>query len=49
MYMYEYFNVQSVDILVQTKAALLFWFIGDFRCGVLSFMLILVIYKYKNR
>ena len=31
------------------KAALLFWFFGDFRCGVLLFMIILVIYKYKNR
>ena len=28
------------------KAALLFWFFGDFRCGVLLFMAILVIYKY---
>ena len=25
------------------KAALLFWFFGDFRCGVLLFMIILVI------
>ena len=31
------------------KAALLFWFFGDFRCGMLLFMVILVIYKYKNR
>ena len=31
------------------KAALLFWFFGDFRCGVLLFMVIHVIYKYKNR
>ena len=30
------------------KAALLVWFFGDFRCGVLLFMVILVIYKYKN-
>ena len=29
------------------KAALLFWFFGDFRCGVVLFMAILVIYKYK--
>ena len=28
------------------KAALLFWFFGDFRCGVLFFMVTLVIYKY---
>ena len=31
------------------KAALLFRFFGDFRCGALSFVVILVIYKYKNR
>ena len=29
--------------------ALLFWFFGDFRCGALLFMVIHVIYKYKNR
>ena len=28
---------------------LLFWFFGDFRCGALLFMVIHVIYKYKNR
>ena len=31
------------------KAALLFWFFGDFRCGALLFTVIHVIYKYKNR
>ena len=31
------------------KAALLFWFFGDFRCGAWLFMVIVVIYKYKNR
>ena len=31
------------------KAALLFWFFGDFRCGVLLFMVVFVIHKYKNR
>ena len=31
------------------KVALLFWLFSDFRCGVLLFMVILVIYKYKNR
>ena len=31
------------------KAALLFWFFGNFRCGALLFMVIHVIYKYKNR
>ena len=29
----------------RSKAALLFWFFGDFRCGTLLFMVILVIYK----
>ena len=33
----------------RAKAALLFWFFGDFRYGVLLFMVILVLYKYKNR
>ena len=31
------------------KAALLVWVFGDLRCGVLLYMIILVIYKYKNR
>ena len=31
------------------KAALLFWFFRDFRCGVSLLIVILVIYKYKNR
>ena len=31
------------------KVALLFWFFGDFRCSVLLFMVILGIYKYKNK
>ena len=31
------------------KAALLFWFLSDFRGGVPLFIVILVIYKYKNR
>ena len=31
------------------KAALLFCFFDDFRCGALLFMVIHVIYKYKNR
>ena len=31
------------------KAALLLWFFDDFRCGALLFMVILLIYKYKNR
>ena len=31
------------------KAPLLFWFFGDFRCGVSLFIVIRVIYKYENR
>ena len=31
------------------KAALLFWLVDDFRCGVLLFMVTLVINKYKYR
>ena len=30
------------------KAALLFWLFGNFRCGVSLFIVILVIYKYRN-
>ena len=30
------------------KAALLFWFFGDFRCGVLLSMVIHFIYECKN-
>ena len=30
------------------KAALLFWFFGDFRCRVPLFVVILAIYKYKK-
>ena len=31
------------------KAALLFSFFGGFRCGVPLFIVMLVVYKYKNR
>ena len=38
------------DVLAgRPKAALLLWFFGDFRCGALLFVVIYVIYKYKNR
>ena len=30
------------------NAALLLWLFSDFRCGVPLFMVILVIYNYKN-
>ena len=36
-------------IVGRLKAALLFWFFSDCRCGVPLFIVILVIYKYKNR
>ena len=38
-----------IFIAGRPKTALLFWFFGDFRCGALLFMVIHVIYKYKNR
>ena len=38
-----------IFIASRPKAALLFWFFGDFRCGALLIMVIHVIYKYKNR
>ena len=37
-----------IFIAGRPKVALLFWFFGDFRCGALLFMVIRVIYKYKN-
>ena len=39
----------ALIIAGRLKAALQFWFVGDFRCGALLFMVIHVIYKYKNR
>ena len=38
-----------IFIAGRPKAALLFWFFGDFRCVALLFMVIYVIYKYKNK
>ena len=38
-----------IFIAGRPKAALLFWFFGDFRCGALLFMVLHVIYKYKNK
>ena len=38
-----------IFIVGRPKAALLFWFFGDFGCGALLFMVVRVIYKYKNR
>ena len=38
-----------VFVAGRSGAALLFWFFGDFGCGALLFVVIHVIYKYKNR
>ena len=38
-----------IFIAGRPKAALPFWFFGDFRCGALLFMVIHGIYKYKNK
>ena len=38
-----------VFIAGRPRAALLFWFFGDFRCGALLFVVVHVIYKYENR
>ena len=43
------FKPPVIFIAGRPKAALLFWFFGDFRCGALLFMVIHDIYKYKNR
>ena len=37
-------ELHSNFIAGRPKAALLFWFFGDFRCDVLLYMVILVIY-----
>ena len=50
-------NFCKLDILsnniiflgIQNIFYMYLWFFGDFRCGVLLFMAILVIYKYENR
>ena len=36
-----------IFIAGRPKAALLFWFFGDFRCGALLFVVIHVIYNIK--
>ena len=41
--------IYSDFIAGRPKAALLFWFFGDFRCGVSLFIVIRIIYKYRNR
>ena len=44
----NYLKPPSNFIAGRPKVALLFWFFGDFRCGVPLIIDILVIYKYKN-
>ena len=46
---YDFSSPPVIFIAGRPKAALLFWFFGDFRCGALLFMVIHVIYKYKNK
>ena len=43
------FRHPSNFIADRPKAALLYWLLCDFRCGVLLFFVILVLYKYRNR
>ena len=45
----NYFKPPCNFIAGRPKAALLFLFFGDFRCGVPLFIVIHVIYKYKNK
>ena len=42
-------NLPKQVLVGRPKAALLFWFFGDFRCGALLFTVFHVIYKYKYR
>ena len=42
--LFENSEVVLSVIAGRLKAALLFWFFGDFRCGVLLFLVIFVIY-----
>ena len=43
-----WFGPPVVFVAGRPRAALLFWFFGDFRCGALLSMVIHVIYKYKK-
>ena len=44
-----FFNGKNPAPSVANSAALLFWFFGDFRCGVPLFIIILVIHVYKYK
>ena len=39
----------KADFAAMSAFLLPFWFFGGFRCGVPLFIVIRVIYKYKNR
>ena len=47
MFVLSYFIPPSNCIAVRPKVALLFWFFGDFRCGVSLFIVIRLIFKYR--
>ena len=38
-----------VFVAGRPRAALLFWFFGDFGCGALLFVVVRVVCKYKNK
>ena len=42
-------SLPVILLLAVSRRLLCFGSFGDFRCGVLIFTVILVIYKYKNR
>ena len=48
-YIVSVIKILKKVIAGRPKAALLFWFFGDFRCGVPLFIVIPVIYQYRNR
>ena len=43
------FKPPIIFIAARPKAALLFWYFGDYECGVSLFIVFLVKYKYRNR
>ena len=42
-------NGLIILLLAVPRRLFCFWFFGEFRCGALLFVVIHVIYKYKNR
>ena len=45
----ESLHSKKTLIAGRPKAALLFWFFSDFRCGLPLFIVIRIIYKNRNR